>query len=399
MTITLSPGQSLRISPALIPISISSGNEIISNALYKYWRSTYHSTFHAQGLYWVFYGKYDTSLYWKTSLDGITWSSEHSISGAGGTVHYIDVCEQNNYVHIVYRQGPYALYRGGLLRGDGNITWSAGSWTVAVNVAPSGTQYLVGAISIQADYDGYPYLLYELIRNDGYECSTRVFKSTTNNGIWTQGPGWWLVYDRYQGPYNESTLKGGISLVSFLNDDKLYALVNYLGSLRGIYYDGNAWSYYMSGPPYVQQGTYDLIAGGGNNLYFNGVADELDNIHIVTQDISRADRQISYVLRHFNGSLTSLVIDNEPGGNISPGSICYDAITAEIRIIYCKSGQFKCAVIGRDLLQVTHSLNLPDIFAVQVAATPYITPGVGNLEETGFIFVDSSSTYYGWVTF
>ncbi|MBA7675817.1 hypothetical protein ES703_84055 [subsurface metagenome] len=171
---------------------------------------------YAAGRHWIIYLKRsaaspDGGFYWKSSTDGMSWSSsslfrevetppfEEPINESDELNVYFD----GTYLHAVYvmnrnndnSEDNYnkIWYRRGIPNSDGTIAWSS-DWVVALD---RDTTTVKGYASIVTDTDGYPWIDYWQSEGlDPSKCTPtgewdrKVIKSSTKDGTFTIATGY-----------------------------------------------------------------------------------------------------------------------------------------------------------------------------------------------------------------
>lgn len=163
-------GAHLEIDPSLV--GTSTVVSAVSNPPQR-------KSFYANGRFWVFY-RNGTAAVYRTSTDGINWSSETSVRTTEQG-YRIAISFDGTYVHyaITYAAVGAIYYRRGTPNSDGTITWSADEQTIQ----PSGYSYDHPAICV--DSGGYAW-----IGARRYETATAyyypvVLKNANNDGTWS----------------------------------------------------------------------------------------------------------------------------------------------------------------------------------------------------------------------
>ena len=97
--------------------------------------TTQRKTFYANSYYWSFYSD-GTNLVYRTSVDGVTWSSASTVRACAGGARF-DVGYfpdySLNYVYYAYAWGGDLIFRRGTISGN-TITWSSEVTVNAGNV-------------------------------------------------------------------------------------------------------------------------------------------------------------------------------------------------------------------------------------------------------------------------
>lgn len=335
-------------------------------------------TFYANDLYWAFYGTGGGVIYYKTSGDGLSWSSVNTISLVSGDTNYgFGVWQQGSYMHIAYggraTGTDHVRYRHGVPEATGNITWSAG-WQTAVTFSdPDAHAHGAG---VAVDNSGYPYVAYKY--NVNVSTTSYVTKSSTNNGTWTTAGG-------YPKQLNQSSPNTHhVTVTPYLNANKMYVVWNdRVGdideySLFGLYYNGSSWA-----------GTADTISylGSGSGAYqarFSAIADSDDNLYIVWEQSGHVYLRIRYA----DGSFGSAVLVSS---SASSPSVTYNADNGYVYIGYIKAGAIRYSVLANDTISGEWLLFTTD--ADTMSATPYG-------DHIGVLFSEwFADTQHGYIAF
>jgi hypothetical protein len=180
--------------------------------------------FYFGGRHWVFYSE-DVNYGYKSSVDGITWSSYEIVEATGGAGWEFSLYHDNTFIHYAYTYAEKMYYRKGLLRTDGSITWLAAHQLV---ITATGE---VLHPTIAVDSGGYPFIgYYEGGLNLPY-----VTKSSTNDGTWVTASGF---------PYNIKNWgdNGWGVFVVPLTNGKVYAVYSKDAEyVRGKLWNGASW--------------------------------------------------------------------------------------------------------------------------------------------------------------
>lgn len=341
-------------------------NALLSTADYQWAYPYRRNTCYAEDKYWAFYGKGNNNVYWRTSVDGLSWCGEKSVAGVvADNVYMIDVFERGGDVHIVYTNGnnEEVRYRRGTLNADDTITWAA-VWQTVVTV---GAQ--IWGASIAVDTNSYPFVVYtDKSVTNKYE--NFVTKSSTNDGTWATAGSYPL---KLSGTWNGGA---GEAIVSYLSSNKIYALYTIVNTLYGRYYNGTAWT---SG---------EVLATGTGYNYFNGVSDEDDNVYMVWSELGN---DVYFKIRYADGTFsdtTQLVDTAEP----TYPSVAYNDANGYVYIIYMRGGSVRCITLAAGTFTGEYTLFNPVGPNRMAAATPYgnhigllYTTGAGGDTEHGFL--------------
>jgi hypothetical protein len=207
-------------------------------------------SFHASGLHWIFYSDHANMVY-KTSTDGITWSSPTAVREA--LYGYLfSVWFDGTIVHYAYRDVTGILYRQGSISGA-TVAWGPEHTVVTGNL---------WIPNICVDTNGVPWITYRT-NNIGTLIDTQPYiaKATTSDGsswgtpkqLSTQNQLWWIE------PVP-------------LSQSKVYVLYSYpQGQIYGNLWSGSSW---LTTPENVTAvgsatrgfGSFSSVARG-NNVY------------------------------------------------------------------------------------------------------------------------------------
>jgi len=159
--------------------------------------------FYAYGYHYEFYYA-SNKIYWRNSIDGITWSSENDITPgeeipADGReiAVWLDRHEEPaHHPHIVWAShgGDSPLYyRRATVDENGGLTWDD-DWQVAANEVEDASYR---NITICVDDDGgYPFIGYNLVvRAEETDSRPRVAASTDRSGGWVPRSGFPKILD------------------------------------------------------------------------------------------------------------------------------------------------------------------------------------------------------------
>jgi len=366
-----------------------SSNVNLSNTYFGYLSPQHRFTFYASGRYWAFYTKSAsyTAIYYKTSTDGTSWSSENTISiVAGDTIGGyggIGVWLRGSYMHIAYggqRAGQdYVRYRRGVPESDSTITWSADWQGTACTTADR----IVGETSVVADTDDYPVIVYE--EAFGVSQYSYITKSSANDGTWSTQGGYPLLIGQTSPNGNSETI------TAYPNSDKMYALwsqddgaSNYNWYLFGKYYNGSSWSGSDETIDYgrYEDPTYTIIG-------FCSVADDDDNLYIVWE---RSDGGSYLEVRWEDGTFSS-PIQISPTGS-SP-SVSYNDNANCVYVTYIRSGAARSVALNLNEWEFSseYTLFTPTGLST-LSATPYG-------DHVGILYLTSASGYteHGYLSF
>jgi hypothetical protein len=139
--------------------------------------------FYAEGLFWVFYSN-GTDLVYKTSNDGINWSSEAVIRACPYGYKFSCVFDGTYLHYVVGAAVDWNLYyRRGIPNSDGSITWSASEQTVFVG--SSGNYHREPTITV--DSLGYVWLGTDQVLAGSFY--PWAWKNANKDGTWANAPG------------------------------------------------------------------------------------------------------------------------------------------------------------------------------------------------------------------
>jgi len=227
--------------------------------------NTRHS-FYGEGRFWEFYLRTeDSSIAFRTSLDGTTWASEISLS-INGAVGF-DIWFDDPYIHMVMNT-DLINYKYGEISSAGTISWGATQNTGLssnINICPT----------VAVDSNDYPWIGYS---NSANSQNPYAAKSSTKNGTWTTEATWNI--NDWKSPANTA----GVRILP-LTGGKMAAVVRcyYYNNIRVVRFTGVAW-----GASVVTTGTLPA----DHDPYFTAVAQD-DVVHIVF--LKRTSYDIVYV--------------------------------------------------------------------------------------------------------
>jgi len=145
------------------------------------WVEAQRKTFYHLGLFWYFSDDGSGNIYFRTSTDGVTWSSATTItSGTGYRNPAIYVDYVNNKVYLSWNDGAgkHFFHKLGTLNSNGTITWGANETVATITESNSDRQ------NIWVDSSGTVWIV-----GYGYNASTSepwyLFKKPSG-GSWTQ---------------------------------------------------------------------------------------------------------------------------------------------------------------------------------------------------------------------
>jgi len=152
------------------------------------WPAYAQRTFHANGLFWVFwYNGTDSGgneLY-SSSADGVTWSTAKLVndkttsSTRTYSIYFDGKSVHNAMVYLTAGGEWFLVYNRGTPNKDGAITWGTEQLVLA---APPQVRY--DFIQICVDSNGYPWIAYETFNFVDGASYPFVIRSSTNDGTW-----------------------------------------------------------------------------------------------------------------------------------------------------------------------------------------------------------------------
>lgn len=145
----------------------------------------YRFSFYANGRFWVFYSD-GSKMRFKTSVDGVTWSSSTQVRSAGHwdcfNIFYDTVSDRVHYACTPLVAGNI-FFRSGTPNADGSITWIA-----AEEEIPTTYEYAF-YVHINVDAYGVVWISYQdRTALSGGSHYPYVVKSGNNNGTWGTTP-------------------------------------------------------------------------------------------------------------------------------------------------------------------------------------------------------------------
>jgi hypothetical protein len=199
-------------------------------------------SFYGNGRYWVFFHNESGNLKFTSSVDGTAWEAAADC-GVGFTNYDAQVCvaysEIEQRVHYVTGRTDYKLgYRSGTPNADGTITWDY-AFSECIGTALATRRYT--APSIALDVNGYPWVLVgSCVVGD---LATKIFHSSTKNGIWTETAGFpktpafglGTEDDMWQRGISVPLANGDMYFVSAKRSSVGFWSYDYTAPLRGVY--------------------------------------------------------------------------------------------------------------------------------------------------------------------
>ncbi|MEM2147952.1 MAG: hypothetical protein QXJ94_05045 [Candidatus Bathyarchaeia archaeon] len=229
---------------------------------YQTQASFQRKAFYANGRFWVFYANTATgNLVYRTSTDGVSWSSENVIR-TGDYGPHVSVFFDGTYVHYAAtRYGTQIYYRRGVPNSDGSIAWSASEQTVSTTYNKASNPH------IGVDSDGYVWIGYRELVNSK-RCPF-IIKSGNNDGTWGTTPSGF--------PYQLSTVEKDSWAVSPIPLTNGKMAIVFTGHNTGSYgepihvktWDGSQW-----------RSEATTVSGAYHSMFHSAVA-EGDDVHIV----------------------------------------------------------------------------------------------------------------------
>lgn len=173
----------LIISPILLfsPIMVFASDPVyIGNT--SHWNGTGSNVnkdlYYANSRYWIFYAN-GSHMGYRSSLDGVTWSSFTIIRSGAESGDDFDTCMDydSNRMHYAFANGSAGgniYYRSGVLESSGSITWDSSESTLGA----TGT-YRRSPI-IELDIDKKPWIIFEAYSVGEYRIYIARSSSTTS---------------------------------------------------------------------------------------------------------------------------------------------------------------------------------------------------------------------------
>jgi len=214
----------------------------------------YRRSFYAEGRYWEFYSTgtgINLNWYYKSSLDGTTWTSRTSF-----TISYnLDIAFDGTYIHVVesWTGGipDTVYYNRGTPHSDGTITFDG--WKLV-----SGDTN-VALATICVDEYGYPYVGFAYAYSAGVNLD--VAKSSTKDGTWTQEWKTTIAYSTTGWFYHNRLVA--------LTDSKIVALytLGYSGVIYARRWTGSAWGSVVHTTSSISLAEYYSAVGQDDNVH------------------------------------------------------------------------------------------------------------------------------------
>lgn len=212
-----------------------------------YWTPQW-KIFRAKNRFWVFYCD-GTNIVFKTSLNGTTWSGATVVRAS--TARNFACYRRGDYVHYVYGNGAGTdfVYRRGLLKTDGTITWTAEQ-----NVADP--TILTYDPNITVDPTGHAIITYH-----NQAGSIEIIKNNNTNGTWSTA---WIharasLSFGTAGRSRPLVAKNGTVYMTFVEANAI--------NFKWETYSGGAWSGVQIGPAPTYGNRWSVAEYGGA-VYF-----------------------------------------------------------------------------------------------------------------------------------
>jgi len=199
-------------------------------------------TYYVLNLHWVFADFSDEGIGfgYKTSPDGITWSTATSLGGYSSTAAYWDLALDGTTVHIAHASFNYLFYRMGTLNSNGTITLQP--WQTIETTAASTTAFHDPFIVL--DSSGYPYVtaLWDNLIDEGayQEEYSKLYASTTKDGTWTMRSGFPQTLMMYSSKEGDDPDVWSIP-ISLSNGDMRFVIGASMASSRTYYMFSRKW--------------------------------------------------------------------------------------------------------------------------------------------------------------
>jgi hypothetical protein len=167
--------------------------------------------FFANGRFWAFYSD-GTSMLFKTSVDGLTWSAATAVRGAA-VGYYFSAATNGTHIAYAHAAGGALSYRLGVLNADGTISWSAPEQTVPTTVSPSAAY----EPSIAFDSNGFVWIGFT--EASGTLWNYVVTRSSLRDGTWSTAAGFpfQLLQSGVFWPVSIVPLSAGKMLASYVS--------------------------------------------------------------------------------------------------------------------------------------------------------------------------------------
>ena len=259
-------------------------------------------TFYANGRFWVFYAAADNNIVFRTSTDGLSWSSETVVRVGGSYGPNVSIFFDGTYVHYAANStGSYPwdsalYYRRGTPNSNGTITWSAVEQTVNTDYDKATNP------AIAVDSNGYVWIGYREYVN-GERCPF-VIKSGNNDGTWGTTPAGFP----YQLSATETSYWTAVP-VPLTSGKMLVIYAHHLTADYGKQIKMRAWT----GSSWLDEVT--TTSGIYHSMHHSAVA-EGDNVHIVFCKFISAEDPMEIVYVKYSYSSNSLGSETTLQGSI-----------------------------------------------------------------------------------
>jgi len=279
-------------------------------------------SFYSVGRFWVFYNNGSADIY-KSSTDGIAWSSDTLIHDGVARGESISVCTYitgtESDVYYAYGYDSDVMFRKGILNTDGTISWVTPEQTAY----PAFSVYGVNALypTIALDSNQYPFIIFntEWIPNSTIYNNVTILKSSLNNGTWSTAPG--FPYTMTNTGYCYPTIVG-------LNNSRMYVLwATGSAPMAGMLWNGSSF------------GSGENISVGYTDFYWSAVAYG-DNVFVAYTN--HTDKALSIAERTYGVGWTQLEIRASssytgfPALSVDPNNGQLTVFWAYNNSIYCE---------------------------------------------------------------
>ncbi|MEM5794553.1 MAG: right-handed parallel beta-helix repeat-containing protein, partial [Candidatus Aenigmatarchaeota archaeon] len=217
-------------------------------------------SFYGLGRFWVFYFN-GSAIVYKTSTDGITWSSENYVTTPNDLNGYaFSLYFNGTHVDYVANSGGSTLrYRRGRIESDGTITWVASEQSISISGSSADVGYTP---TIAVDSSGYAYIAYTANETStSLQRKPKVIKNQFNNGSWSTASGYPLTL-------NDTGHSNWRVNIIPLTNNRMLAVYAYSGEpIRVRRFNGSSWEAEVRGTLNVADGYTVSAAPDGDDAH------------------------------------------------------------------------------------------------------------------------------------
>jgi hypothetical protein len=304
-------------------------------------------TFYAAGRYWLFYvdGDYPTgtnlpncTVYYTTSVDGVSWTSPTSLASdldenSGENVQVF--LSDNGYLQAFYRINNELFYRMGTPEPNGSIAWVTPNWQLVFNANLVGKASGTCDFYAATDSNDYPWVSWGYVQEpirliNASDTKMYVWKDAFNNGTWQTASGF---------PYNVGTGNYTNDFMVPLSNGRIYVMYFLdnppsTGQIYGQLWNGTAWEPQET---CTTSQVYEQYFGGYESWSRTAVADSNDKIDLAFLSTSL---NLVFAQRTMSGGWSSETIVQSNCGDYSSPS--FNLYNGNVRLFWINSSTTIC---------------------------------------------------------